>query len=65
LSEVNPGATLVRIPGYLSADARAAYRLTRRVTLALSGQNLLHDQQIQTAGSAVERRLLATLSFDY
>jgi iron complex outermembrane receptor protein len=64
-SDVNASAALVRIPGYMSADARAAYRLTRRATLALSGQNLLHDQQIQTASSAVERRVLATLSVDY
>jgi len=65
LNGVDPVAILVRVPGYLSADARAAYRLTTRATLALSGQNLLHDQQIQTANSAVERRVLATLSVDY
>ena len=58
-------AILVRIPGYLSADARAGYRLTKRFTLALSGQNLLREQQIQTATAAVERRVLATLSADY
>ncbi len=58
-------AILVHVPGYSSADARAAYRLTTRATLALSAQNLPHDQQIQTANSAVERRVLATLSVDY
>jgi hypothetical protein len=41
------------------------YRLSRGVTLALSGQNLLHNQQIQTAIGAVERRVLATLSCDF
>jgi outer membrane receptor protein involved in Fe transport len=65
LNGVDPVAILVRVPGYLSADARAAYRLTTRATLALAGQNLLHDQQIRTANSAVERRVLATLSVDY
>lgn len=59
------GAILVRIPAYLTADAGLAYRLTTRATLAVSGQNLLHDQQVQTAVSAVERRVLATLSYSY
>jgi iron complex outermembrane receptor protein len=59
------GATLARIPGYASADARAAYRMSKHSTLALSGQNLLHDQQIQTASAAVERRVLLMLSVDY
>jgi outer membrane receptor for ferrienterochelin and colicins len=65
LNQNFPSAILVRIPAYLSADARVAYRLTTRVTLALSGQDLLHDQQIQTAVAAVERRVLATLSADF
>lgn len=60
-----PGATLARIPGYMSADARAAYTLSRHWTLALSAQNLLPDQQIQTASSAVERRVLVMLGVDY
>jgi outer membrane receptor for ferrienterochelin and colicins len=65
LNQNIPGAVLVRIPAYLTADARLAYRLTTRATLALSGQNLLHDQQVQTAVSAVERRVLATASYRY
>jgi iron complex outermembrane receptor protein len=65
LSQNIPGAILVRIPAYLTADARLAYQLTRRATFALSGQNLLHQQQIQTAISPVERRVLATLSYRF
>jgi outer membrane receptor for ferrienterochelin and colicins len=64
-SETNPNGALVHIAGYVSADARAAYRVTQRATLAVSGQNLLHAQQIQTAAAAVERGVMATLSYDF
>lgn len=65
LTQLEPSGILVRIPGYMSADARAAYQLNRYATVALSGQNLLHAQQIQTASSAVERRVLLTVSLSY
>jgi len=59
----NPGATrLVPVDSYVSADIRLAYAVSDKLTLAVSGQNLLAAQQQQTSGSAVERRVLATLS---
>jgi hypothetical protein len=42
---VEPTPTLVGIAGYRSADARAGYRLKKRATLALSGQNLLQTRR--------------------
>jgi len=57
-----PSGLLVRIPDYVSVDARVAYRINDHLTLALSGQNLLDSPQIQTSAPAVERRLLATLT---
>jgi len=56
---------LTPIPAYVSADARIAYRLNQRFTLAVSGQNLGQARQIQTSGPPVERRLLVTLSAAY
>ena len=57
-----PAGTLIRIPDYVSVDARIAYRFTDNLTLAVSGQNLLDSPQRQTSAAAVERRVLATLS---
>jgi iron complex outermembrane recepter protein len=56
---------LVRIPDYVSIDARAAYNITDNFTIALSGQNLLQSPQKQTSAPNVERRvyITATASF--
>jgi outer membrane receptor for ferrienterochelin and colicins len=53
------------VPAYVEADARVAYHVSRRVTAAISGQNLLHSSQRQTSGPAVERRVLGTLTIDF
>ena len=61
-SAFQPAGILVRIPNYVSVDARIAYRVNDHLTLAVSGQNLLESPQRQTSGPDVERRVLATLS---
>ncbi len=60
-----PVGTLVRIPDYVTADARIAYRITERLTLALSGQNLLDLPQMQTSAAEVERRVYVTASANF
>ena len=51
-----------RVSDYVAIDGRVGYRLTKDVTLAVSGQNLgMHTQRQTTIGS-VDRRLLATVS---
>ena len=47
---------------YLAIDGRIGYRLTKDVTLAVSGQNLGLRTQRQTTIGTVDRRLLATMS---
>jgi iron complex outermembrane receptor protein len=54
--------TPVPVPAYTAVDARIAYKLNNYLGLALSGQNLLHAQQMQTSGEPVQRRWLATLT---
>jgi outer membrane receptor for ferrienterochelin and colicins len=52
------------IDGFFTLDGRVAWRAGRRVTLALSGQNLLRSEQTQTPGPDVERIIHATITFD-
>jgi iron complex outermembrane receptor protein len=54
--------TSVIVPAYSAVDARLGYKLNTHLTLAVSGQNLLHARQVQTSGEPVQRRLLATVS---
>jgi iron complex outermembrane receptor protein len=54
--------TLVPVPAYITCQARIAYQFNAHLGLALSGQNLLHQQQMQTSGEPVQRRWLATLT---
>lgn len=58
-------SALTPIGSYLSMDGRLGYKMNRRFTLSVSGQNLLHSQQRQTSGPDVERRVLGTLSVSY
>jgi outer membrane receptor protein involved in Fe transport len=55
-------ATQTTVPAYTSVDARVAWQLNKHLGLALSGQNLLHAQQLQTSGEPVQRRWLATIT---
>lgn len=57
--------TLTPINDYFSMDARVAYQLTERVTLAVSGQNISQAYQRQTSGANVERRVFGTLSVKF
>jgi len=54
--------TSVIVPACSAVDARLGYKLNTHLTLAVSGQNLLHARQVQTSGEPVQRRLLATVS---
>jgi iron complex outermembrane receptor protein len=56
------GSTLVPVEGYAGLDGRIGYRLSDRVTIGLSGQNLLSASQLQSSGPAIERTVLGTLS---
>lgn len=61
------GASFVLTPisDYVALDARIGYRLTERVSLALSGQNLAFATQTQTSGPKVERRILGTITVGF
>jgi iron complex outermembrane receptor protein len=62
LSNALGAAAAIAVPAYASVDARVACQLNTHLTLALSGQNLLHGQQMQTSGEPVQRRWLATIT---
>ena len=51
-----------RIENYFTFDARLGYKLNDSLTLAVSGQQLNQDHIRQTAGPALERRALGTVS---
>jgi hypothetical protein len=53
---------LITVPAYASVNARIAHRINTHLGLALSGQNLLHQQQMQTSAEPVQRRWLATIT---
>ena len=64
-AEFNGGAALQPVPAYATLAARVAYALNKNVSLALSGENLLHDRQDQTAGLLVERRALFSVQTNW
>ena len=53
---------LAPVKAYGSLSARVAYRFENGVSLALSGQNLLTNQQQQTTGLEAQRQVQFTLS---
>jgi iron complex outermembrane receptor protein len=60
------GATApVPVPAFAALDGRLAYKLTKRVTASVSGQNLTHANQVQTGGPTVERRVLGSMSIHF
>jgi iron complex outermembrane receptor protein len=61
----SPGTSLAPIPAFTAIDGRVAYNFNKRITWAVSGQNLAHASQIQTSGPAVERRVLGTMTFNF
>jgi outer membrane receptor for ferrienterochelin and colicins len=61
-SALTGSAILVPVKNYISVDGRAAYKLTKEITFALSGQNLTQSTQQQTSAPKVERRVMATVT---
>jgi iron complex outermembrane receptor protein len=55
---------LVPVQPFASVDARLGYRLTDRLTLAISGRDLFNAQQQQTSGPDVQRQFFVSLGFD-
>lgn len=56
------GGKLSPVKGYATVGARIGYQFGDDFTLAVSGQNLLEDQQRQHVGMEVERRVVVSLS---
>jgi iron complex outermembrane receptor protein len=66
-SYTNPtgfGSVLERVPAYATLASRIGYQTSSGVVLAVSGQNLLIDHQVQaqTSGLRAERRILFSVS---
>lgn len=59
------GYALAPVPSYVALDARVGYRLSSRMTLALSGQNLGRSPQRQSTSADVERTVLASLTMRF
>lgn len=53
-------AAPVEIANYVQVDARAGFRVTDHLTLALTAQQFVAQRLVQTAGPPVERRLLVS-----
>lgn len=51
----------VTVPNYVTVDARIGYRISRNVTVSVTGQQLGRHELTETAGLQVERRILAGL----
>lgn len=56
---------VVPLSDFAVLDLHLGYRINEQLRLDVSGQNLLHDEQVQTSGPAAERRLFATLRYDF
>ena len=54
---------LAPVAGFASLDARVGYKFTNLLTWSVAGQNLSQASQRQTAGAAVERRVLGAMTF--
>jgi outer membrane cobalamin receptor len=52
----------VRVGNYIAADARAGYRLTDNITVALSAQQFNVSHLTVTAGPPIERRVFLSLT---
>jgi iron complex outermembrane receptor protein len=49
------------VPAYATLAGRLAYAIAKHTTLAVSGDNLLKNHQVQTSGLLAERRALVTI----
>jgi outer membrane receptor for ferrienterochelin and colicins len=50
---------------FFELEGRLGFKVTPNATLAVSGQNLLHADQVQTSGPAVQRRVLAKFTYQF
>ena len=50
---------------FFELEARLGLKITSHATLAVSGQSLLHAEQLQTSGPAVERRILGRFTYQF
>lgn len=58
----NAASALIPIDAYATVGGRAARDFGQGFTVAISGQNLLKDRQVQTPGLEAERRVLISLT---
>ena len=56
---------LADIDGYVGLDARAAYKVTDGVVLALEGQDITNDDDIQVPGARLESQYRLALRVDF
>lgn len=56
---------LVPLSDYTAVDLHVGYRVSEQLRVDVAGQNLLTDEQTQTSGPKVERRLFATLRYNF
>jgi outer membrane receptor for ferrienterochelin and colicins len=63
-SSAGGGAYLVpvMIHDFITLNARVGYKLTETISVALSGQQLAQNRIVESAGSPVERRVIASLT---
>jgi iron complex outermembrane receptor protein len=62
---LNPNRTAmlpVNVDNYVSMNARAGYRLTDTLSLALTAQQFNQSQLFETAGPPVQRRIIASVT---
>jgi outer membrane receptor for ferrienterochelin and colicins len=57
-----PGSTLETVDGFATLSGRVGYRLENGLTFAVSGKNLLKDEQKQSTGLLAERRVIFSVS---
>lgn len=64
---LNAAAVVSPVPvgSYLTLSARVGYRLTQRVSVAVSGQQLTRNRLVEAAGLPVERRVYGTISVSF
>lgn len=65
LTFIATGIGLVPVDDYASIDGRVGYKITDRITLSLSGQNLVPSHQRQTVSAEVERRVFGGLNVGF
>jgi iron complex outermembrane receptor protein len=55
----------VKVDGYVTVDARVAYRIAPQLTFAVSGQQLNASRTVETVGLPVERRVFASVAANW